>query len=197
MKMMTPEEINKTELMQYYNYKGKIGELRLYKRLLRTEFLQFLASVTPHPNLAVKFHRMKGCKIGRHVYIGPNVYIDTVYPHLVKIEDYVSIGRDTMIFAHSNPTNSLWLKKRFYPRKVAPVIIKRGAWIAPRVIILCGTIIGKNSVIGAGSIVTKDVDPYSVYAGIPAKKIKDLIHARYFKNRALGTIGKNSCTNND
>ena len=49
-----------------------------------------------------------------------------------------------------------------------------GAWIASYAIILPGVTIGKNSVVGAGSVVTKDIPDYEVWAGVPAKKIKDL-----------------------
>ncbi|WP_255453216.1 acyltransferase [Thermococcus sp. GR6] len=79
-----------------------------------------------------------------------------------------------MIFAHANPTNSIELKLNFYPRIVKKTKIKRGAWIAPGCIILPGVTIGENSVVGAGSVVTKDVPPYTVVAGNPAKVIKHL-----------------------
>jgi len=176
--METPEEMNLRELMEYYGYRGKIGKLRLYFRLLKSWILQFLASVSPHSGLNVLLHRMNGVKIGKHVYIGPNVQIDGVYPRLVTIEDYVSIGMNTMIFAHSNPTNSIWLKKYVYPRKTKKVTIKRGAWIAPRNTILAGVTIGENSVVGACSLVIKDVEPYTVVAGVPAKPITKLEELR-------------------
>ena len=82
---------------------------------------------------------------------------------------------NTMIFAHSNPTNSLWVKNKHYPRKVAPVLIRKGAWIAPGVIILCGVTIGENSVVGAGSLVAHNVEDNTVVAGSPAKLIKRLL----------------------
>jgi acetyltransferase-like isoleucine patch superfamily enzyme len=113
-------------------------------------------------------------KIGRHTFIGASVNIDDLYPGKVTIEDYVSIGMHTMIFAHSNPTCSLELKIKYYPRKVAPVMIKRGTWIAPGCIILAGVTIGENSVIGAGSVVVKDVPPYCVVGGSPAIILKHL-----------------------
>ena len=87
--MATPEEINKRELMEYYNYKGRLGELRLYYRLLKCYANQCLASISPSYELAVKFHRKKGTKIGNHVYIGPNVHIDVIYPELITIDDHV------------------------------------------------------------------------------------------------------------
>lgn len=172
--MENPEEINERELMDYYGYKGRIGNVKLKLRLLRSWVLQFLASFSPSSHLAVIFQRARGVKIGRHVFLGPNVSIDLLYPQLVTIEDYVSIGMNSMIFAHSNPTCSMYLKKHYYPRKVAPVVIKKGAWIPPGTIILHGVTIGENSVVGAGSLVLSDVEPFTVVAGVPAKLIKRL-----------------------
>jgi acetyltransferase-like isoleucine patch superfamily enzyme len=169
-----PEELNFRELMDYYGYSGFFGRLKLRTKLARSWFLHVLASHSPSSDLTVKLHRARGTKIGRHVYIGPDVHIDWLYPHLITIEDYVSIGMKSMIFAHSNPTNSLFIKVKYYPRIVKPVRIKTGAWIAPACIILPGVTIGENSVVGAGSVVNKDVEPYTVVAGVPAKLVKKL-----------------------
>lgn len=168
-----PEEVNWKELMEYYQCKGKIGSIKLKFRLFRSWLLQFLASISPSSNLTVIFQRARGVKIGRHVFIGPNQLIDLVYPHLVTIEDYVSMGYG-MIFAHSNPTNSKEIKKFYYPRKVAPVCLKRGAWLGAGVVVLPGVTIGENSVVGSYSLVTRNVKPYTVVGGNPATQIKEL-----------------------
>lgn len=60
------------------------------------------------------------------------------------------------------------------PEDVQPVIVEDGVWIAPRATILKGVTVGENSVIGAGSVVTKDVPPNIVAAGNPARKIKSI-----------------------
>lgn len=169
-----PEEINQQELMEYYGYKGVFGRIKLKLRLFRSYILQLMASASPLSSLSVTFQRARGVKIGNHVFLGPNVQIDLIYPHLVSIEDYVSVGMYSMIFAHSNPTCSIYLKKCFYPRQVSQVTIKKGAWVPPGTIILGGVTIGENSVIGAGSVVQKDVKPHSIVGGVPAKHIKDL-----------------------
>lgn len=169
-----PEEINKRELMEYYGYEGRSGKAKYYLRYLGNWILQTLAKISPHPGLAVKLQKIRGVNIGDHVYIGPDVNIDDLYPQLIAIEDYVSIGMRTLIFVHSNPTCSIEIKKNYYQREIAPTRIKRGAWVAPGCIILAGVTIGENSIVGAGSVVTKDVESYTIVGGSPAKLIKRL-----------------------
>ena len=169
-----PEKINFQELMDYYKYNGYFGKIKLKLRLFKSWFLNYLAQRVPGSDMAVKLHRMRGVKIGNHVYIGPYTEIDLLYPHLITIEDYVSIGMHSMIFAHSNPTNSYLIKEKIYPREIKPVIIKKGAWIPPGCIILAGVTIGEHSIIGAGSLVNKDIPPKSLALGFPAKPIKEL-----------------------
>jgi len=172
--MEEPEEINKRELMEYYGYKGKFGTLKYYFRYLCHWIIQTLAKISPHPGISVKLQRIRGVDIGDHVYLGPGTNLDDLYPSLITVEDYVSIGMNSMIFTHSNPTNSIDIKNHFYPRDVAPTTIKRGAWIAPGSTILAGITIGENSIVGAGSVVIKDVDPYTIVGGNPAKFIKKM-----------------------
>ena len=54
------------------------------------------------------------------------------------------------------------------------IVVEDEVWIGANVTILPNVRIGRCSVIGAGSVVTKDIEPYTVYAGVPAKKIRDL-----------------------
>lgn len=56
----------------------------------------------------------------------------------------------------------------------APININDGCWIGANVTILPGTVVGVGTVVAAGAVVTKDCDPNSLYAGIPAKKIREL-----------------------
>jgi acetyltransferase-like isoleucine patch superfamily enzyme len=65
------------------------------------------------------------------------------------------------------------LAKKF-PRKCHKLTIENGVWIGFRATILAGVTVGHQSVIGAHALVRKNVEPKVVYAGIPAKKIKNL-----------------------
>ena len=172
--MEEPESINKRRVMKYYGYKGMSGELKYYFRFIISRMLQTLALLAPHPKLVVALNKMRGVKIGKHVYIGQLVQMDSRYPGLITIEDYVSIGINSMIFAHTDPGYSIEIETKYYPARIEPTVIKRGAWIAPGVTILCGVTIGENSVVGVGIVVTTNVEPLNVVAGNPARVIKRL-----------------------
>lgn len=86
------------------------------------------------------------------------------------------MGPDVMIY----PSSHLFEKKDLLIREQGyenpkQVIIEDDVWIGARVIILGGIRIKKGAVIGAGSVVTKDVEPFTVVAGAPARKIKERI----------------------
>ncbi|MBN2239591.1 MAG: acyltransferase [Dehalococcoidales bacterium] len=158
--------------MNYYSYHGVTGNIKYYIRFMFSRLFQMLALFAPHPSMIVTFNKMRGMNIGKHVYIGQFVHMDSRYPHLITLEDNVSIGTNSMIFAHSDPGYSVFIEENYYPSKVAPTVIKKGAWVAPASIIMCGITIGENSIVGAASVVTHDVDPYTVVAGNPARQIK-------------------------
>jgi acetyltransferase-like isoleucine patch superfamily enzyme len=189
-KMLEPEEINEREIMEYYGYKGFTGKMKHYVRFIAHWALQKLAKASPHPGLTAYLQRLRGVRIGKHVYIGPDTQIDDLYPELISIEDYSSIGMRCMIFAHSNPTCSIDIKANYHPREVKPTTIKRGAWIAPGSIILAGVTVGENSIVGAGSVVIRDVAPCTVVMGSPAKAVMK-IDLAFPKNKS-GTGGQGS-----
>ena len=174
--MDNPEKADRELLMESYGYrhKGMFGILRLYCRQGYSLLLNYMAKRALLPSLRVAFQRARGVKIGEHVYLGFNVDIDNVHPDLVTIEDYVGIGMNTMIFAHSNATVCVEIKEHYYRSFTAPTTIKRDAAVFPGCIILAGVTIGEVSVVGAGTVVTKDVEPYTVVAGNPARVIRRL-----------------------
>lgn len=111
---------------------------------------------------------------GRNISLGNRVFINKscMFVDLggIELEDDVLIGPEVKILSVNHPID---------PEKRRSVILKRvkikkNAWIGAGAIICPGVTIGENSVIGAGSVVTKDVPDNSVYAGVPAKFIKNI-----------------------
>jgi acetyltransferase-like isoleucine patch superfamily enzyme len=86
---------------------------------------------------------------------------------IITLEDNVVLGPGVVIFSSTHDYNSLGL-----PDISAPVKICRYVWVGGKSIILPGVVIGEGAVIGAGSVVTKDIPPYCVAVGNPAKVIK-------------------------
>jgi len=168
--------VNEQELMEYYGYSGSIGKLKMKLRFLRSWILHSLAYFSPHSGFTIMMQKTRGVKIGKNCHFCPYAFIDLIYPELVKIGDNVTIGTNAMIFAHSNPTANLFLKKGEYSRKVAEVNIKSGVVVNPGCIITYGVTIGENSIISPGSVVTQNVPDHCVVVGNPARIVKKIEH---------------------
>ncbi len=125
----------------------------------------------PH-TLASTLHKIRGVRISHphRVRIAANVLIDSLYPELVEIEDDVFLTRGVVIVAHMTPTP--FLRKLVGGTEFKKVHVGRGAYIGVNAIILPGVTVGEGCIVGAGSVVTKDVPPYSVAAGNPARVIR-------------------------
>lgn len=116
---------------------------------------------------------------GSKIIIGNNVGISgstLCAKQSITIGDNVLIGSGCLITdSDAHPIN--W-DDRLYDRndkiKISPIVIKDNVFIGARSIILKGVTIGECSVIGAGSVITKDIPPYSLVGGNPAKIIKSL-----------------------
>ncbi len=114
----------------------------------------------------------ENCNIGQNVVVGPNVSIGnnckiqnnvSVYSG-VHIEDDVFLGPSCVFTNVINPRSFIERKEEF-----KSTIVKKGATIGANATIICGVEIGEYSVIGAGAVVTKNVDPFTVVIGNPAK----------------------------
>lgn len=111
----------------------------------------------------------KGARIGRNVKISSHTFICEG----VTIEDEVFVGHNVSFINDKYPratangrpqTRADWV--------CVPTLVKRGASIGTSATILCGVTIGENATVGAGSVVTKDVPPNSIVAGVPARSLR-------------------------
>ncbi len=125
-------------------------------------------------------HIMSGCTIGEYCNIGQNVVIspDVVLGNNVKVQNNVSvytgvICEDDVFLGPScvftniiNPRSAIVRKDKYIKTRV-----KKGATIGANATILCGHIIGEYALVGAGTVVTKDVLPYALVVGNPSRQI--------------------------
>jgi len=112
----------------------------------------------------------EGLKIGNNSSIGPYSYIGC--SGYIEIGDNVMMSPRVSIYAenHLFDRPDLTIKEQGVKREF--VKIEDDCWIAANVVILAGVTIGRGSIIAAGSVVTKDIPPYSIVGGVPAKVIK-------------------------
>ncbi len=116
-----------------------------------------------------RFINPRNISIGKNCSFGHYNKIWAFSP--VQIGDFVQTALNvTIVSGGHNPFN-------FEPLKDQQVIIEGENWIGANVTIIGGVTIGRGSIIAAGAVVTKDVEPYSIYGGVPATKIKDRIPA--------------------
>ncbi|MFX0141335.1 MAG: acyltransferase [Candidatus Hodarchaeota archaeon] len=136
-----------------------------------TEILHLIRRHALGNKLRILLLKMANANVGNNVYIGQELFIlDAGKTHLLTLGDNVVIAPFVIILIHTDPTPSPLSK--IYPKTTLPVKIKKGVWIGSRATIFGGVTIGEYSVIAAGTVITKDVPPYSVVAGVPAKVIK-------------------------
>jgi len=129
------------------------------RHILRTLLLKVL-SEDPRPRL-----RRLGAIIGNGVFIGENVYIDEQFAQLLTIEDGAVISTGTSILLHDSAYNNVCGA----PIKVERVHISKNVYVGVNCTILCGVTIGTETIVGAGSVVTRNIPSKCVAAGNPAK----------------------------
>lgn len=132
--------------------------------------------------------RLNNAHIGKYSRAGVNCKLTNV-----TVGNFSCIGADCVVGVGQHPTNYLtyhsifykqgnwgwhddWIK---YPKgfqEQAHITIGNNVWIGQKVVIMDGVTIGDNSIVATGAIVTKDVPPYSIVGGVPAKVIKTLFN---------------------
>jgi UDP-2-acetamido-3-amino-2,3-dideoxy-glucuronate N-acetyltransferase len=114
----------------------------------------------------------KGAKIGNRCKISSHTFICEG----VKLEDDVFIGHNVVFTNDRYPraTNGDGTPQTDADWECIPTLVKRGASIGSGAVLLCGITVGENAIIGAGSVVTKDVPADAVVAGNPARVFKYL-----------------------
>ena len=122
-------------------------------------------------------HLMPGCRIGEGCIIGQNVFVDNNVRvgNRVKVQNNVSlyngvVVEDEVFLGPSCVFTNVLNPRAFVERKneFRQTIVRRGATVGANATVVCGIIIGEYALIGAGSVVTKDVKPYALIYGNPA-----------------------------
>jgi acetyltransferase-like isoleucine patch superfamily enzyme len=120
---------------------------------------------------AVKLANPRNISLGDNCYLGDGV-------QLYAWNEKITIGNNVLVAAgaqmitrkHGFADVDLPISEQGYVN--APIVIEDDVWIGFRAIILSGVTVGRGSIVGAGAVVTKDIEPYSIVGGVPAKLIR-------------------------
>ena len=138
------------------------------------------------------------CNIGQNVVVSPKVVLGdnvkvqnnvSIYTGVI-CEDDVFLG-PSMVFTNIVNPRSAVIRRDSY----VETLVEKGATIGANATIVCGNKIGKYSLIGAGSVVTKEVPPYALLVGNPAKQIgwvSEYGHRLKFDNKGMATCSESN-----
>jgi len=110
--------------------------------------------------------------IGAHVTIGSNSFL-SADKESVSIGDYTMFGPNVTVVGNNYRFDRLDIPMCQQEKTSEGIVIGNDVWVGSGAIILDGVKIADGAIVGAGSVVTKDVEEYQVVAGVPAKVIKD------------------------
>lgn len=149
--------------------------------LIKIKWRQYKIAGGFHAGARVRLWARNSIVIGKNFYIGRDSQIETD----CIIGDYVIFGNKVAIvgkYDHNFQQIGVPVRMAMQIRDVDynwkgkeenPVIIGNDVWVGYGSIIMSGVKIGDGAIIAAGSVVVKDVEPYTIFGGVPAKKIKD------------------------
>jgi len=151
--------------------KKNINNVKLGKEVKIFDFVNLYGcSIDDYSKVGTFVEIQKNASVGKHCKISSHTFICEG----VHIEDNVFIGHNVTFINDKYPraTNVDGSMQTESDWKVVETWVKKGASVGSSSTILCGVTIGENAIVGAGSVVTKDVPPNSIVAGVPARALK-------------------------
>lgn len=156
--------------------------LEKYVKIMPMRFVKLIANYYPDARIRKQYFSRLGVSMGENTYANLGMKITVNGNGLeteIVIGNNVSIAPNVTFIADSCANNGVEINLlpyvRDYLTKNARIVIEDDVWIGANTTFLPGVKVGRCSVIGAGSVVVSDVEPYSIYVGIPARKTKSLI----------------------
>ena len=113
---------------------------------------------------------LSGLSIGSDGFLGDDCLLDLA--EAITLEDQVTLAERVLVLTHTNVGYRDHPLQRAFPARTAPVTIERGAFVGANVTILPGIRVGSCAFVAAGSVVTEDVPPKTLVAGVPARALR-------------------------
>lgn len=117
-----------------------------------------------------------GCHVGKGCFIGDSVKIDTGHSDMITLEDSVSIAGGTRLLCHQRDFSHYYVGSDYMKLgyTVKPIVLKKGCLIGMESFVLPGVTVGEGAIVGAGSLVTKDIPAWTVATGRPARVVREI-----------------------
>ena len=114
----------------------------------------------------------RGLTIGRDCFLGDECLLDLA--ESITLEDQVTLAERVVVLTHLNVGYADHPLQRHFPAMAAPVRFGSGCFVGANVTVLAGVTVGPRAFVAAGSVVTADVPPDTLVAGVPARRIRSL-----------------------
>ncbi|GHT61923.1 hypothetical protein AGMMS50239_13930 [Bacteroidia bacterium] len=144
--------------------------------LLKYSMYSVLLSPLNYRKIRPIIWRWMGAKIGKDCYIGYEVYADMTHTELIELEDHVHIANRCFLLCHQRDLSNYFVggdyaKLPYYKKKIT---LKKGCLLGTETMVMPGVTVGEGAIVGAGSLVTKDIPAWTVATGRPAKVVKQI-----------------------
>jgi len=141
--------------------------------LFKQKLLNLIAHNMIHPGVRLWLYRRMGVSIGRECVVEMYCNLDDQFPELIFFDDYSGPSRYVIIVCHDDVAARADHGSITRHGYVAPVRMKSYSAVGVGSILLPGVTLHEGAIVGAGAVVTKDVPPYSLAVGVPARVIKE------------------------
>lgn len=120
--------------------------------------------------------RRLGCKVGKRVFVGDHVIVDLNHADLIEIDDHVHITSGCRLLCHQRDLSNYCIgdDSSDLGYRLGKIVLCKGCLIGMETFVLPGVTIGEGAIVGAGSLVTKDIPAWTIASGRPAKVVKQI-----------------------
>ncbi|MCH5229420.1 MAG: acyltransferase [Muribaculaceae bacterium] len=163
---------------------GQVGPITVLKKAFANPYHALLQSMMDWvifaPLAARKIRpwllRRMGANVGKDVFIGDHCKFDLNHSDLITLEDHAHVASGTRLLCHQRDLSGYHVGDDYAKLgyRLAPVILKKGSLVGMESMVMPGVTIGEGAIVGAGSLISKDIPDWTIAVGRPAKVVKNI-----------------------
>lgn len=163
---------------------GQVSLMRVIAQVFRNIWRKLLSNMMDwaileplNPRkLRPMFMRKMGCHVGKGCFVGDHVRIDQGHADLITIDDHAHIASGCRLLCHQRDLSDYKVGDDYAKLgyKLRPIHLCKGCLIGMETFVMPGVTIGEGAIVGAGSLVTKDIPAWTIATGRPAKVVKQI-----------------------